>query len=139
MSFREAHKVTIWRRERGGQKEARRRGTHGALGVGRTSRCLDGKSEPHERVAALKEKHRKLRANIDAAYDDKLNGKIAEDFWLRRTNVWQEEIAKVAAEINDLQTATFDSFAQAEEGETLLLAPIVNDVGEDAGIILRRH
>ena len=72
------------------------------------------KTEHDERVAALQEKHRKLRANIDAAYDDKLSGKISEDFWLRRTNGWQEEIAKVAAEIDDLQTATFDSFAQTD-------------------------
>ncbi len=38
------------------------------------------KTEQDERVTALQEKHRKLRANIDAAYDDKLSGKIAEDF-----------------------------------------------------------
>lgn len=43
------------------------------------------KTEQDERVTALQEKHRKLRANIAAAYDDKLSGKIAEDFWLRRT------------------------------------------------------
>jgi len=48
------------------------------------------------------------------AYDDKLNGKISEDFWLRRTNAWQEEIAAVAAEVKTLQEATFDSFEKAD-------------------------
>jgi len=32
-----------------------------------------------------------------------LSGKIDEDFWLRRTNGWKEEIAAVAAEVKTLQ------------------------------------
>jgi site-specific DNA recombinase len=74
----------------------------------------DRQKEHNERLAALHEKQRKIQANIDAAYDDKLNGKIPEDFWLRRTNAWQEEIATVAAEIKTLQDATFDSFEKAD-------------------------
>jgi hypothetical protein len=34
--------------------------------------------------------------------------------WVRRFNAWQEELATVRAAINELESATFDSFKKAD-------------------------
>jgi len=54
---------------------------------------------------------------VDAAYDDKLAGKITDEYWLQRSNQWQLDLATANAAIRELENATFDSFAT---GRTIL-------------------
>jgi hypothetical protein len=71
--------------------------------------------QEHERVLAKhQERQRQVQAKIDAAYDDKISGRITEEYWLRRHNEWQLELAEAAAAIRDLENATFDSFKKAD-------------------------
>ena len=63
--------------------------------------------------ARHQEKQRVIQARIDSACDDKLAGNITEEYWVRRSNEWQEELAGVRARLRDLENATFESFAQA--------------------------
>ena len=46
-----------------------------------------------------------IRARMDQAYADKLDGKIAEDFWQRKANEWQQEEQQVLLTLNGLQDA----------------------------------
>ena len=44
-------------------------------------------------IASLRTKIDRLRARIDQAYTDKLDGKIGEEFWQENTNRWQDELS----------------------------------------------
>jgi hypothetical protein len=46
-----------------------------------------------------------IRARMDQAYCDKLDGKITEDFWQRKSNEWQQEEQQVLLALNGLQDA----------------------------------
>ena len=46
-----------------------------------------------------------IRSRLDQAYSDKLDGKIAEDFWQRKANQWQQEEQQVLLALNGLQDA----------------------------------
>ncbi|MBI4465660.1 MAG: hypothetical protein HY647_13225 [Acidobacteria bacterium] len=45
---------------------------------------------------------------MDQAYLDKLDGKISEDFWQRKTSEWQQEEQQVLLTLNGLQDAGSD-------------------------------
>lgn len=56
---------------------------------------------------------RVIHGRIDRAGDDKLVGQITEEYWLRRSNEWQEELAEVRVRLRDLENPTFKSFSLA--------------------------
>jgi DNA invertase Pin-like site-specific DNA recombinase len=72
------------------------------------------KAERQETLARHQERQRQVQKRIDQAYDDKLEGRITEDYWTDRFNAWQEELAIVRAEIRHLESATFNTFQKAD-------------------------
>ena len=71
-------------------------------------------AERKQTLARHQERQRQVQKTIDKAYDDKLSGRITEEYWVERFNRWQEDLATVRAEIKDLEGATFDSFKKAD-------------------------
>ena len=45
---------------------------------------------------------------MDSAYIDKLDGKIAEDFWQRKQADWKTEEARITTQIQSLKEPNFD-------------------------------
>ncbi len=74
----------------------------------------DRKREHAEELGRLHQRHKEIEAKIDAAYDDKLNGRISEEYWTRRTNDWQTELAELKADIASLEDRKFRSFETLE-------------------------
>ncbi len=57
-----------------------------------------------------------VRNRMDAAYADKLDGKISEDFWLRKTGDWQMEEQQAKMALDGLRSAeTIDRALNAEK------------------------
>ena len=48
-------------------------------------------SERQTRLSATEQRLTALRGRIDQMYEDKLDGKIDEEFWARKTNEWREQ------------------------------------------------
>jgi site-specific DNA recombinase len=71
--------------------------------------------ETEERLLKLQEKQRNIQATIDKAYDDKLNGRITEEYWLTRYNQWQEDLALLRVEIGELSEANEGAFETADQ------------------------
>ena len=71
-----------------------------------------GHQNAHEHVA--RERARLTRAlddvrrRMDCAYTDKLDGKIAEDFWQRKQAEWQAEEARITTQIHSLKEPDFE-------------------------------
>jgi site-specific DNA recombinase len=55
-------------------------------------------------LAAAKQRLAALRTRMDQMYEDKLDGKIDEDFWARRMNEWREQERCLEARIEQLST-----------------------------------
>ena len=47
-----------------------------------------------------------IRNRMDQAYLDKLDGRISEDFWKRKSEAWQQEEQQVLVALNGMQEAT---------------------------------
>ena len=66
----------------------------------------------HEQIA--RERARLIRARddvrrrMDTAYMDKLDGKIAEEFWQRKQSEWQAEEASITTQIQGLKETNFE-------------------------------
>ena len=41
---------------------------------------------------------------MDQAYQDKLDGKISEEFWMRKSGEWQAEENQIRASMHGLET-----------------------------------
>ena len=54
-----------------------------------------------------------VRSRIDQAYLDKLDGKIPEDFWLRKTQAWQQEEQQAQIALQALKEAGPDRMLKA--------------------------
>ncbi len=72
-------------------------------------------------VSALREQQQRLeqrldaiRRRIDQVYMDKLDGKVSEDFWLRKTQEWQAEEQQVLFAIQGLNGASPDRVLSAQ-------------------------
>jgi DNA invertase Pin-like site-specific DNA recombinase len=79
------------------------------------------KNEQHTQ-ASRKEQREKLeqrlasvRRRIDQAYMDKVDGKISEDFWQRKTAEWQMEEEQILMAMQGLQHASADVLVTAKE------------------------
>lgn len=68
-----------------------------------------------EQLSALITRREKLNTWIEQAYTDKLEGKIAEDEWLTRTNRWKEEKAAVVQQIAALEQPNPNYFEKIEK------------------------
>jgi hypothetical protein len=49
-----------------------------------------------------------IRRRMDDVYNDKLDGKIAEDFWQRKQAEWQTEETRIASQIEGLKEPNFE-------------------------------
>ncbi len=69
-------------------------------------------ADAHQRVAREHARLSRLgddiRRRMDSAYMDKLDGKIAEDFWQRKQADWQAEEARITAQIQSLKEPNFE-------------------------------
>ncbi len=56
-----------------------------------------------------------IRHRIDQIYMDKLDGKVAEDFWQRKTTEWQMEEQQVLMAMQGLEQASADTLLTAKK------------------------
>ncbi len=57
-----------------------------------------------QELAAAQQRLAALRTRMDQAYEDKLDGRIAEEFWIRKANEWREQERTLEAKIERLST-----------------------------------
>ena len=55
-----------------------------------------------------------VRRRIDQSYTDKLDGKISEDFWQRKTIEWQAEEQRIDKALIELHAGTDDRIRDAK-------------------------
>ena len=60
-------------------------------------------SERQQRIAAVLQRLATLRARMDQMYEDKLDGRINEDFWTRKMNDWREQERTLESELASLK------------------------------------
>src|SRR4051794_18411934 len=60
------------------------------------------KSAREQRIGAIQQRLNALRGRIDQMYEDKLDGKIDQDFWTRKMNEWREQERTLEAELSAL-------------------------------------
>ena len=80
----------------------------------------NSQAQKREQRERLQQRLTAVRRRIDQAYMDKLDGKIAEDFWQRKTADWQMEEQQIMIAMNALEVATEDRLLDAKR--TLELA-----------------
>ena len=68
-------------------------------------RHVNADSVPQRERARLERELDALHRRMDAAYMDKLNGKISDDFWQRKQADWESEDARLKALISELKGA----------------------------------
>jgi hypothetical protein len=56
-----------------------------------------------------------IRHRLDQIYMDKLDGKISEDFWQRKTTEWQMEEQQVLMAMQGLEQASKDGLLSAKK------------------------
>ena len=87
-------------------------------------------TQEHMRDRAAQERARlerelaAVRGRMDAAYTDKLDGKIPEDFWQRKQADWQAEEFRIKSAISDLD--------DDKSGERLLDMRRILELAKDA-------
>ena len=59
-------------------------------------------SERQSRADAIKQKLAALRNRMDKMYDDKLDGRIDEEFWMRKMNEWREQERALQSALDSL-------------------------------------
>jgi len=65
----------------------------------------DEKEYHDEQIGQLQAEVRRLQDRMDAAYEDKLDGRISEEFWQRRTGEWRTRRLELQASIERHQRA----------------------------------
>ena len=80
------------------------------------TRKLKGEYEEHS-VEEIEKQIKRLQARIDNLYTDKLDGRISEDFWKEKHNMWYAEKDQLIEQLKSINNAarTFD------EGTNLLV------------------
>ncbi len=56
-------------------------------------------------VNSLQKRYRHIQGVLDRAYEDKLLGKVTEDFWERKSSEWNSELLDIQHQINSHQNA----------------------------------
>lgn len=59
-------------------------------------------SERQSRADAIQQKLAALRNRMDKMYDDKLDGRIEEEFWIRKMNEWREQERALQSALHSL-------------------------------------
>ncbi len=59
--------------------------------------------ERQKRMEATKQRLAVLRTRMDQIYEDKLDGKIDEEFWARKMNEWREQERRLESEMSRLK------------------------------------
>jgi small-conductance mechanosensitive channel len=57
-----------------------------------------------ERISGAQQRLSALRSRMDQMYEDKLDGKINEDFWTRKTNEWREQERSLESQLAALSS-----------------------------------
>ncbi len=70
-----------------------------------------------DRMTALQTQYEKLQHRLDAMYEDKLDGRIDQDFYDRKSTVWKSEQDEILRRIEQLQNA---NRSYLDEGSKLL-------------------
>ncbi|RJX30435.1 MAG: hypothetical protein C4531_09095 [Desulfurivibrio sp.] len=70
-----------------------------------------------DRMTALQAQYDKLQRRLDAMYEDKLDGRIDQDFYDRKSSAWKGEQDDILRKIERLQTA---NRSYPDEGVKLL-------------------
>lgn len=60
-------------------------------------------AERQKRIVATQQRIAALRARMDQMYEDKLDGKIDDEFWTRKMNEWQEQERELESELSSLK------------------------------------
>jgi hypothetical protein len=60
-------------------------------------------AERQKRIAATQQRIAALRVRMDQMYEDKLDGKIDDEFWTRKMNEWQEQERELESELSSLK------------------------------------
>jgi site-specific DNA recombinase len=66
---------------------------------------VDEKAYHDEMIAKLMLQLKRLQEKLDQAYEDKLEGKIAEEFWSKKSEQWREEQSGILSKITWHQNA----------------------------------
>lgn len=66
-----------------------------------------------EEEARLQQRLSQIRGRLDQAYLDKLDGKITEEFWLRKSEGWKQEECQVLLAIQGLKQSSPDRLLDA--------------------------
>ncbi len=61
----------------------------------------DAKKFSEKAIATLQARHKLIKARIDQAYMDKLDGTISQDYWRERANEWNAELMQIQSQIGD--------------------------------------
>jgi site-specific DNA recombinase len=61
-------------------------------------------SERQQRISGIEQRLAALRTRMDQMYEDKLDGKINEEFWTRKMNEWREQERTLEAALSGLRT-----------------------------------
>lgn len=68
-------------------------------------------------IASLQAQYKRLQDKIDSAYEDKLDGRISEEFWQRKSRGWRDEQVRVRAAVERHEQANQGYF---DEGDRIL-------------------
>ena len=76
------------------------------LGYCRTQESHTDEKKYHaERMALLQAQYEKLQRRLDAIYEDKLDGRIDQDFYDRKSSAWKKEQDDIFCKIEGHQGA----------------------------------
>lgn len=65
-------------------------------------------SERQKRMEATQQRLAALRTRMDQMYEDKLDGKIDDEFWTRKMNEWREQEHRFESELSRFQVEVTD-------------------------------
>jgi site-specific DNA recombinase len=71
------------------------------------------KTNREEQGRLLENRLAQVRRRLDQVYQDKLDGKITEEFWTRKSSEWQAEELQVRGSIRTIQAARPEQFIDA--------------------------
>ena len=78
---------------------------------------VDEKAYHGETIAKLTSQLNKLQQKLDQVYDDRLEEKITEEFWAKKSEQWKEEQSRILSKVKWYQSANKSYF---DEGIKIL-------------------
>lgn len=85
------------------------------LQAGLTESQQRSESDKKQQREKLQQRLSTIRHRLDQIYMDKLDGKVLEDFWQRKTTEWQMEEQQVLMAMQGLEQASKDSLLSAKK------------------------